>query len=43
MTGGAGFIGTSLGRRLVEDNEIVVLDNLHRDRICASCRATSST
>jgi len=33
MTGGAGFIGTSLARRLVEDNEIVVLDNLHRDSL----------
>ena len=31
MTGGAGFIGTSLARRLVAENEIVVLDNLHRD------------
>jgi UDP-glucuronate decarboxylase len=33
MTGGAGFIGTSLARRLVEENEIVVLDNLHRDSL----------
>src|SRR5438067_5288280 len=33
MTGGAGFIGTSLARRLVEDNQIVVLDNLHRDSL----------
>jgi len=33
MTGGAGFIGTSLARRLVDDNEIVVLDNLHRDSL----------
>ncbi len=33
MTGGAGFIGTSLARRLVGDNEIVVLDNLHRDSL----------
>jgi nucleoside-diphosphate-sugar epimerase len=31
LTGGAGFIGTTLARRLVEDNEVVVLDNLHRD------------
>src|SRR3954467_8411489 len=30
LTGGAGFIGTTLARRLVEDNELVVLDNLHR-------------
>ena len=33
MTGGAGFIGTALARRLVADNEIVVLDNLHRDSL----------
>src|SRR5919198_547678 len=33
MTGGAGFIGTSLARRLVEENELVVLDNLHRDSL----------
>ena len=33
MTGGAGFIGTALSRRLVDENEIVVLDNLHRDSL----------
>ena len=33
MTGGAGFIGTTLARRLVDENEIVVLDNLHRDAL----------
>jgi nucleoside-diphosphate-sugar epimerase len=33
MTGGAGFIGTSVARRLVDDNEIVILDNLHRDSL----------
>ena len=33
MTGGAGFIGTSLARRLVEENELVILDNLHRDSL----------
>ena len=33
MTGGAGFIGTALARRLVAENEIVVLDNLHRDSL----------
>jgi len=31
ITGGAGFIGTTLARRLVDDNEIVAFDNLHRD------------
>jgi UDP-glucose 4-epimerase len=33
ITGGAGFIGTTLARRLVEDNEIVAVDNLHRDAL----------
>ncbi|MGB2954005.1 MAG: NAD-dependent epimerase/dehydratase family protein [Gaiellaceae bacterium] len=33
ITGGAGFIGTSLAARLVDDNEIVALDNLHRDAL----------
>jgi UDP-glucose 4-epimerase len=33
ITGGAGFIGTTLARRLVDENEIVALDNLHRDSL----------
>lgn len=33
VTGGAGFIGTTLARRLVDDNEIIALDNLHRDAL----------
>ena len=33
VTGGAGFIGTTLARRLVDANEIVALDNLHRDTL----------
>jgi UDP-glucose 4-epimerase len=33
VTGGAGFIGTTLARRLVAENEIVALDNLHRDAL----------
>jgi UDP-glucose 4-epimerase len=33
ITGGAGFIGTTLAQRLVEDNEIVAVDNLHRDAL----------
>ena len=33
ITGGAGFIATTLARRLVDDNEIVALDNLHRDAL----------
>jgi UDP-glucose 4-epimerase len=31
ITGGAGFIGTTLAQRLVDANEIVAFDNLHRD------------
>jgi len=33
VTGGAGFIGTTLARRLVDANEVVALDNLHRDAL----------
>lgn len=33
ITGAAGFIGTTLARRLVDANEIVALDNLHRDAL----------
>jgi UDP-glucose 4-epimerase len=33
VTGGAGFIGTTLARRLVDENQIVALDNLHRDSL----------
>jgi len=33
VTGGAGFIGTTLARRLVDENEIVAIDNLHRDTL----------
>lgn len=33
VTGGAGFIGTTLARRLVDGNELVALDNLHRDAL----------
>src|SRR2546422_491232 len=36
ITGGAGFIGTTLARRLVDENEVVVLDNLHRDSLSGS-------
>ena len=31
ITGGAGFIGTSLGLRLVDENEVIIFDNLHRN------------
>ena len=53
VTGGAGFIGTTLARRLVDANEVVAVDNLHRDaltgtrspsiRTSASTRPTCST
>ena len=33
ITGGAGFIGSHLAQRLVDDNEVVVYDNLHRNAI----------
>jgi len=36
LTGGAGFIGTTLTRTLLDDNEIVVYDNLHRDAMGAT-------
>jgi nucleoside-diphosphate-sugar epimerase len=42
LTGGAGFIGTTLSRRLIDDNEIVVLDNLHRDALAATDLAAHS-
>jgi len=33
ITGGAGFIGSTLAGRLIEDNKIVILDNLSRDSL----------
>ena len=33
ITGGAVFIGTTLARLLVDANEVVALDNLHRDAL----------
>jgi UDP-glucose 4-epimerase len=36
ITGGAGFIATTLARELVDENEIVALDNLHRDALSAT-------
>jgi UDP-glucose 4-epimerase len=33
ITGGAGFIGTTLARRLVDANDVVAIDNLHRDAL----------
>src|SRR5580658_6988421 len=36
VTGGAGFIATTLAHELVADNEIVAYDNLHRDALSGS-------
>ena len=36
ITGGAGFIGTTLARRLVDANDVVALDNLHRDALSST-------
>jgi nucleoside-diphosphate-sugar epimerase len=33
ITGGAGFIGTALSRRLLDGNEVVVFDNGHRNAL----------
>ena len=33
ITGGAGFIGTTLARELVDRNAVVAYDNLHRDAL----------
>jgi len=36
VTGGAGFIGTALCRRLVEHNRIRILDNMHRNALAGT-------
>jgi nucleoside-diphosphate-sugar epimerase len=36
LTGGAGFIGTTIASRLVEDNEIVLFDNLTNNAMQAT-------
>ena len=33
VTGGAGFIGSHLVSKLVDQNEVVVFDNLHRNAL----------
>jgi len=33
VTGGAGFIGTTLCSRIVDDNEVVIFDNEHRNAL----------
>jgi UDP-glucose 4-epimerase len=36
LTGGAGFIGTALTRRLIEKNKVRILDNLRRNALAAA-------
>ncbi|MCS7006824.1 MAG: NAD-dependent epimerase/dehydratase family protein [Thermoleophilia bacterium] len=36
ITGGAGFIGTTLARRLVDENEVIAVDNLHRNSLAGT-------
>ena len=43
ITGGAGFIATTLARELVDDNEIVAVDNLHRDALTGTSSPTIRT
>ena len=33
LTGGAGFIGTALARRLLDNNQVVIYDNGHRNSL----------
>jgi UDP-glucose 4-epimerase len=39
ITGGAGFIGTTVARELVDRNTIVAFDNLHRDALSGTLLA----
>jgi UDP-glucose 4-epimerase len=39
ITGGAGFIGTTLATELVDRNEVVAFDNLHRDSLSGTALA----
>jgi len=36
ISGGAGFIGTTLARELVDRNEVIAYDNLHRDALAGT-------
>jgi nucleoside-diphosphate-sugar epimerase len=36
ITGGAGFIGTTLAAELVDRNEVLAVDNLHRDSLAGT-------
>ena len=41
LTGGAGFIGSQIARRLISKNEIVIFDNLHRNALAYTDLAES--
>jgi len=43
LTGGAGFIGTTLARRLSPENRVVLFDNLHRDAYSQSDLSASDS
>jgi UDP-glucose 4-epimerase len=43
ITGGAGFIGTTLARELVSHNHVVAVDNLHRDALSGTPLADDSS
>ena len=36
ITGGAGFIGSALARRLSEENSVTLFDNLHRNALSST-------
>ncbi|MDX6476997.1 MAG: UDP-glucose 4-epimerase [Gaiellaceae bacterium] len=36
ISGGAGFIGSTLARELVEQNQVIAYDNLHRDALAGT-------
>lgn len=41
LTGGAGFIGSQIARRLFPENEVVIFDNLHRNALAYTDLAES--
>ncbi len=43
ITGGAGFIANTLMQRLVDDHDIIVFDNFHRDTLSGSSLANHSS
>src|SRR5271170_5602374 len=39
ITGGAGFIGTTLAAELVDANQVIAVDNLHRNTLTGTALA----